>query len=126
MATKVTIDQLASWLKEKDDIALIGHVFPDGDATGSCLAIWHALRAMGKRAVVCLPGCIANMYKGLPGADEVICCGDKMPFEPKTAFAVDASEADAVIAALTACGEKAYRIGRVAQTGEDGERLVLK
>ena len=41
-------------------------------------------------------------------------------------FAVDASEADAVIAALTACGEKAYRIGRVAETGEDGERLVLK
>ena len=41
-------------------------------------------------------------------------------------FAVDAYEADAVIAALTACGEKAYRIGRVAQTGEDGERLVLR
>ena len=41
-------------------------------------------------------------------------------------FAVDASEADAVIAALTACGEEAYRIGRVAQTGEDGERLVLR
>ena len=41
-------------------------------------------------------------------------------------FAVDASEADAVIAALEACGEKAYKIGCVAKTGEDGERLVLK
>ena len=27
---------------------------------------------------------------------------------------------------LTACGEKAYKIGCVAKTGEDGERLVLK
>jgi len=41
-------------------------------------------------------------------------------------FAVDASEADAVIAALENCGEKAYKIGCVAKTGEDGERLVLK
>ena len=41
-------------------------------------------------------------------------------------FAVDASESDAVIAALTACGESAYRIGEVGKTGEDGERLVLR
>ena len=41
-------------------------------------------------------------------------------------FEVDASEADAVIAALTACGESAYRIGEVGKTGEDGERLVLR
>ena len=41
-------------------------------------------------------------------------------------FAVDAAEADAVIAALTACGESAYRIGEVGKTGEDGERLVLR
>ena len=41
-------------------------------------------------------------------------------------FAVDASEADAVIAALAACGESAYRIGEVVRTSEDGERLVLR
>ena len=41
-------------------------------------------------------------------------------------FAVDASEADAVIAALEACGEQAYRIGEVGKTGTDGERLVLR
>ncbi len=41
-------------------------------------------------------------------------------------FAVDAAEADAVIAALEACGEQAYRIGAVGRTGEDGERLVLR
>ena len=34
-------------------------------------------------------------------------------------------EADKLIATLEAQGEKAYRIGRVAKTGEDGERLVL-
>ena len=40
-------------------------------------------------------------------------------------FAVKAEEADKLIATLEAHGEKAYRIGRVAKTGEDGERLVL-
>ena len=40
-------------------------------------------------------------------------------------FAVKAEEADKLIATLEAQGEKAYRIGRVTKTGEDGERLVL-
>ena len=37
-----------------------------------------------------------------------------------------AAAAILVVAALTACGEKAYKIGKVVKTGEDGERLVLK
>ncbi|MBP3657286.1 MAG: phosphoribosylformylglycinamidine cyclo-ligase [Clostridia bacterium] len=40
-------------------------------------------------------------------------------------FAVRPEEAGALIACLEACGEKAYTIGTVARTGEDGERLVL-
>lgn len=40
-------------------------------------------------------------------------------------FAVDAADADKVIAALEESGEQAYRIGQVAAIGEDGERLVL-
>ena len=41
-------------------------------------------------------------------------------------FAVKAEEADAVIACLEGCGEKAYKIGTVEAIGEDGERLVLR
>ena len=41
-------------------------------------------------------------------------------------FAVSAQEADALMASLEASGERAYRIGRVVKTGEDGERLVLR
>ena len=40
-------------------------------------------------------------------------------------FAVAADEAGALMASLAASGEQAYRIGRVARTGESGERLVL-
>ena len=40
-------------------------------------------------------------------------------------FAVRPEQADALIAALEASGEAAYRIGSVEKTGADGERLVL-
>lgn len=94
MASRVTIDQLADWLRDRDDVVVLGHEAPDGDAAGSALAVWHALRAMGKRAVVCLPGGIPRLYAGLPGASEVREPDAPLPFAPKTAFAVDVSELD--------------------------------
>ena len=92
MANRVTIDALANWLKDKDDVVVLGHESPDGDAAGTALAVWHALKAMGKRAVACLPGGIPRLYAGLPGADEVLDTEAALPFSPKTAFSVDVSE----------------------------------
>ena len=93
MSQRVTIEQLADWLRERDDIVVLSHVSPDGDATGCALALWHALRALGKRAVVCLPGGIPLLYAGLPGADEILDTdGGELPFKPQTAMAVDVSE----------------------------------
>ena len=104
MANRVTIDELARCLKTQDDIVLMGHIFPDGDATGSNLAVWHALRAMGKRAAVYLPEGVPMLYAGLPGADAVLDTGAKLPFEPKAALAIDVSE----FARLGAEGEKLF------------------
>lgn len=89
---QATINELAQWLAARDDIALLGHVFPDGDAAGSCLGLWHALKALGKRAVVCLPCGIPGLYADLPGADAVIPTGEPLPFEPVAALAVDVSD----------------------------------
>ena len=94
MTRTATIDGMARWLAARDDIALMGHVYPDGDAAGSCLGLWHALRALGKRVVVCLPGGVPELYARLPGADAVVVTGDPLPFEPAAAVAVDVSEAD--------------------------------
>lgn len=92
MARRATIDELARWLKARDDVVLLGHVAPDGDAVGSNLAVWHALRAMGKRAVVCLPDGVPRLYAGLPGAGDAVAAGQPLPFAPKAALAVDVSE----------------------------------
>ena len=93
MSQRVTIEALAQWLKARDDVVVMGHVSPDGDAAGSTLAVWHALRALGKRAVVCLPGGMPLLYAWLPGAELILDTdGEALPFVPQTAFAVDVSE----------------------------------
>ena len=92
MTRRATIEELARWLSAQDDIALLGHVSPDGDSTGSNLGLWHALRAMGKRAVVCLPGGVPKLYRDLPGAAAVADPGDPLPFAPKAALSIDVSD----------------------------------
>lgn len=92
MRNRATIDALAEWLRAHDDFVLIGHVNADGDATGSCMAVMLALRSMGKRAFVCLPGGIPKMFARYPSADEVVSPEDALPFAPKAAFALDVSE----------------------------------
>jgi len=86
------IDQLAAWLSDKNDIAIISHVSPDGDALGTALAVKHAFDKLGKRSFVLLQDNVPAKYMFLPGAEDV--CGvDDIPFEPTCAFAVDVSEA---------------------------------
>lgn len=111
MSKRVTIEALADWLKRRDDVVLLGHISPDGDTVGSSLAVWHALRSLGKRAVVCLPEGVPGMYANLPGADVARTPEDELPFAPKAALAVDVSERDrlgeAGVRLFDACPERA-------------------
>ena len=86
------IDELAAWFADKDDIAIISHVAPDGDAVGSALAMKHAFDKLGKRSFVVLQDNVPQKYMFLPGA-EAVCGIENMPFEPDCAFAVDVAEA---------------------------------
>ena len=92
MTRRATIEELARWLRARDSFAVIGHVSPDGDAAGSCVAVAMALRAMGKRAFACLPSGMPKMFSRFAGADGVIAAGAKPPFSPETALALDVSD----------------------------------
>ena len=83
--------ELAAFLKAQDDYIVLGHVNPDGDASGSCIALALALKALDKRAFVYLPGGLAKMYRGFETTVEILCDGD-FPFAPQTAFSVDVSD----------------------------------
>ena len=111
MTKRVTIEALAEWLRDRDDIALMGHISPDGDAVGCCLGLCFALRSLGKRAVAVLPGGVPKLYQHLPGAGEVVTTGEPLPFVPQTAFAVDVSDrprlGDQGIALFDSCPHQA-------------------
>lgn len=83
--------ELAAFLRAHDDFALFGHVNPDGDTAGCCVALALALRKLGKRAFVYLPGGMPELYKVFPCTAE-IADRRELPFAPQTGFSVDVSE----------------------------------
>lgn len=72
--TNITLPELAATLLKRDDFVICGHVSPDGDCLGSQLALMHALRSLGKRAVCLLAKDepIDARLAFLPGANELV------------------------------------------------------
>ena len=72
--TNTTLPGLAVALGERDDFVICGHVSPDGDCIGSQLALMHALRSLGKRAVCLLAKDepIDARLAFLPGSDGLV------------------------------------------------------
>ncbi|MBE5809263.1 MAG: bifunctional oligoribonuclease/PAP phosphatase NrnA [Clostridiales bacterium] len=101
MQPQTTMRELADWLKAHDDYVVIGHVNPDGDAIGSCMAMKLALESIGKRAVAVIPGAIPHTYHGFPRAAEILLPDAPLPFVPRTALALDISEKKRMGAAET-------------------------
>ncbi|MCR4399182.1 MAG: bifunctional oligoribonuclease/PAP phosphatase NrnA [Firmicutes bacterium] len=57
--------------RDKANFVLVPHVNPDGDAIGSCLALFLALRRRGKQCRVLLDEPVPSRYRFLPGSAEV-------------------------------------------------------
>jgi len=58
----IDIRGAAERLRAADDIWILIHMSPDGDALGCAFALWDALSAMGKRVAVLSPDPLAAMY----------------------------------------------------------------
>ena len=54
-----------------DNILLTSHVHPDGDAIGSCLALYHVLKGMGKEVQVVIDDHAPEIFDILPGFGEI-------------------------------------------------------
>ena len=61
------LDKIADTIMASDTIAILPHVFADGDALGSSFALALALAAMGKKADVLLEEEVPLLYDFLPG-----------------------------------------------------------
>ena len=72
-----TIDQILKCIKKSKNIVIVTHENPDGDAVGSSLAMYHALKGLKKNVDIIIPA-YAKCFNELPGIDEVIKESDKV------------------------------------------------
>lgn len=63
--------ELSTLLRNHEQIYILTHTLPDGDAIGSSLAWGAALRDLGKRVRVFCPGVVPQKYAFLPGVENI-------------------------------------------------------
>lgn len=62
---------IRKYIDGADNILLTSHVHPDGDAIGSCLALYHVLKSMGKEVQVVMDDHAPEIFDILPGFGEI-------------------------------------------------------
>lgn len=83
---------IANYLKENDDFILIMHIAPDGDTIGSTLALYAALRGLGKRVQAVCHDKMPVVYSFLPHIRDVIT--PEKAVKSDNAIAIDCAGAD--------------------------------
>lgn len=71
------IKKLKNLLSSAKQITIIPHKNPDGDAMGSCLALFHFLKLKGLKAKVISPTRFPSFLRWLPGSEEVLVASEK-------------------------------------------------
>ncbi len=67
----MTLDNILEEIKKANSIVILTHENPDGDAIGSSLAMYIALKSMGKKSDIIIPD-MPRIYNFLPEADKII------------------------------------------------------
>ena len=65
-----TLDNIVEEIKKAESIVVLTHETPDGDAIGSSLAMYNALKQIGKKVDIIIPECPRN-FEFLAGAAEI-------------------------------------------------------
>lgn len=76
----MTIDNIKEEIAKAKDIVILTHECPDGDAVGSALAMYLALRKLGKKVDVVIPE-YSSVFQFLPGAEEIKREGKEEPYD---------------------------------------------
>ena len=67
----MTLGQIAKFILEGKKIGITYHVSPDGDAVGSVLALFNALKSLNKDCYILSKDTLSDNLKFLKGSDEV-------------------------------------------------------
>ena len=66
------IDQFKQILSGSQNSVIVPHINPDGDAIGSCIALLHVLKNIGKRATVVVPNDFPDFLQWIDGSHLVV------------------------------------------------------
>jgi phosphoesterase RecJ-like protein len=66
------LKEASQFIKDHDDFLVVAHVHPDGDATGSSLAVAHLLSNLGKQFTVVNEGETPIRFSFLTGFDQIV------------------------------------------------------
>lgn len=66
----MTLDNILEEINKAQSIVIVTHENPDGDAIGSSLALYNALKDYGKNPDIIIPEC-PRCFEFLPGCDEI-------------------------------------------------------
>ena len=69
--------KLMALLKNANNVAICGHVGPDGDAMGACLGWADYMRQLDKNVTVCMPTPCPDFLKWMPGQQNVLYYNEK-------------------------------------------------
>ena len=83
------LDDIITQIKNANDIVILTHETPDGDAIGSSLALYNALKELNKNVDVVIPDC-PSIYDFLDGYNELKKEGTHEQYE--LAIALDCSD----------------------------------
>ena len=76
MLTKVidqaNIDHFAKWLDKAENMVIVTHVSPDGDAIGSSLGLAHFLEGQDKNVRVIVPNAFPDFLRWMDGAQQIL------------------------------------------------------
>jgi phosphoesterase RecJ-like protein len=85
----LNLNEIAVILRQADRFAVVSHVNPDGDAVGSVLGMYLALKEMGKVAWALTDEPFPTLYDFLPGSDEVLSRGQHSGIVPDWIICLD-------------------------------------
>jgi len=68
----VDVTKVRDLLSQTENIVIIPHKNPDGDAIGSTLGLKHFLSLLGKESTVIVPNDYPKFLKWMPGSDSII------------------------------------------------------
>ncbi len=86
-----TLDNIVEEINKAENIVILTHETPDGDAIGSSLAMYNALKQIGKDVDVIIPE-YPRTFNFLPGAESILAEGKRAKYD--LAISVDCGAID--------------------------------